>query len=345
MCDEAQVPLSSVGMIVLDRHFDGQIAEFAKSTFLYHLLREKNGIGGVSVLGVPTDTQRELVDGIIADGNERIPLQEIVHLFYEKGIGGEALREAEGKLLVHTDLVRPMRGRLHIGGDIWQGNQVHRPALTREIEKTFAQFAQRGIKHVYFSCDMDVMDMLGYGITATDYNPHAGLAAWGMQDATHLLQEYGISEQRVLDIRNATEAYQKPLVQRGLAKSHQAGRHMTHEMNMKMMQAQVESLYSPLAQMLTEIAYPHKQVPPGLRRKGVFNTWPESFRVEDIRDIAQAGQQLCKRYSMGYGVPLGESQLVVDVTEVHGKDYKDQTAAMTDTIMSAFLHPFDERTR
>lgn len=368
---EAGVNPQEIGLVVVDKHFDGvwNLDDTVKASFVTGLLRM--GVGGIAIFGMPEEFVKEYTTGKSNSilGGELDIRDELVKHSSPDEIDGYLARVMQLEVLLSSganpnDLVEPMRelvqgrsliedpvmmdflGKLTTHTVVYGPNddrifmpvgytsalgQINPEKMNKSLTEILRRFKNNGVKYVLYCQDADGLDVMAEGITATPYSHLATVLAYG-------INRFGDGSGSVSD---DVAEYERLEAETSLLRKNGKHTNLTRagiEDRIRRNEQDMHSLASRLLQPMNELIALGKQDAAGedgLMRQP-FEIPPGGLTVDQAIQFARFTRQTAEGMGMGFGVPYGQGGKIVrgSISEVEGPDWQGNTKKMVARLSS-----------
>lgn len=334
--EESGFPLSEIAVLILDRHFDANApnGEISKSSFLTPLLTDPQGLAGAAVIGLPEEQAHEYVHGEILWAGKRMAIAELDDLGVTEASPFLQAQTFSNSFIRHV-VMPASRGRLLLGERIVRADgSTDTTQLDRTLDQAFAMFAANGAKHVFVMVDVDCVDQVKEGITATEYNVNAGICGLGIQDFSLAVRDSQLAailntgktfRPQVGDIPIETiEGIIRALPQ--VERRHQAQRNGLFSRANPSRQI-IDDLLRDISDAAYLVQYPADHLPRSLSGRTILRTDKGGLGAKDVWHTIDRAGRFCRNTHRNFGIRLPTGVVVAgSVTEIYGHDLGGKTA-------------------
>ncbi|NMC36327.1 hypothetical protein GYA49_04755 [Candidatus Beckwithbacteria bacterium] len=307
--EQAGVDLGQVGWLVFDRHPDFYIPIGNtlpdKSNFL-NILLDPLGIGAIGVIGINQELIQQIITGkLTASTGEELDILSLAKDAKNRGqVNDTTIHQAQLGLM--HKIYKFYQGRLNIDHNIFdtQG-QTTQECLTEALSRQLQLFSQAGIRQVFCSICLDVIDDLEAQTTAIDYSSWNTILLLGVQDLYCL---WNSLKGPYSDIKTFAQA--RP----------SAFNRFLQEISLT-----TQALRHPIKEAQNLDLNLHTRTPRGVTREQMIN-------------LMQSMQTMCHAYNLELGIVVNGKRIIGSINELTGLDFEGKTAKLAFDCASCLLH-------
>ena len=309
--------------IIFDAHCDAGDGKLNKASFIRHLIDK--GIGRVSLFGLEAGFSKNITQGR--------PILPPDVLARAGGAIGVVTRDIDLTAHDEAQYYSENRGRFGIyGSPVGQKGNLDASQVHADIHDEIVLLRRMGIRNVWISADVDVLNLLNESVTATHFNPVSRYINFSRLDVMRSLQSFFADMKFGIDIQDCMKMLVNPITKELFSEMREQGGKEFKK---------AASLYGPFINTALMVMFMSmNNLDFGERvgnSVGLTNLSAHGLTLEDLCGTIELIKGVCKANEIEFGVPVNNrgGRITGTISEAWGLDLNGNTARAVKQIYEA----------